>query len=1022
MRPEKLWMQAFGPFAERQFIDFSDLGNSPLFLINGATGAGKSTILDAICYALYGHTSGAEREAAQMRCDHAPQRLLTEVILEFGLGKRHYRIRRVPQQERPKARGEGLTQQQPEAQLWLLDGSEQGELLVPRSVNQANQRIRQLIGLDLAQFRQVMILPQGKFRELLLADSREREQIFSQLFQTRIYQRIEEQLKQRAAGIRQAVDQHRNQIKGILHSVDMHSTEELEAALKQLQPELDKAAQIRQTTQAQLERAGQEQKQAQALQLRLDDLQQKQRQLQDMQKQETTVQQWEKSLQLSRLAQQLQPLYQTWHQQQASLRELLEQQRIATERLEALREQEQNAQNALHQATQAHGKVSELRRQGVQLQQYLQLQQQMHQAESIRDAAADALHSAETALASAQAGIQQLVAEREALEQQIASAHQQLQATADLRLREAQARQQWQDRERLHDCREQISVLKQKRDYARQQQQQSRQAHEQARVQLRTLELQWRQGQAALLASQLQAAKPCPVCGSLEHPAPAHQQAATVPVTEEMLDQARQYEQRQQQSLNEQQQRCSALEKDLSLLCKTAAELEQQLGAFAHRSSQQMQQRFDELRQQVAALHRLQGRLAQWQQRQQQLGQSLEEQQQHTMRLQQQQQEAREELVAISSRVQQAAEQIPDQYRQGSQLQETSKALEKQIRFLEQSLSDAQDAHARQRSLLDKAQARLEALQEQRQEQEQQLGQVVQQWQSALAASPFADASEFSAALLDDARQQEMEQQIINYRQQRNTLQGVVEHLLTETQGQSSPDLAAIEHQLRQSAQAHSEADEQWRQLQARHEQLQRIRQKLQRADEKSASLEAEYAVFGTLSEVANGHTGQRISLQRFVLGVLLDDVLIQASQRLHLMSKGRYRLLRREHRSKGNRASGLELEVEDAYSGKTRPVATLSGGESFMAALSLALGLSDVVQAYAGGIRLDALFIDEGFGSLDQESLDLAVNALIELQSSGRMIGIISHVSELREQMALRLDVIATSRGSRVQMVGVPQ
>ncbi|MDH5518888.1 MAG: SMC family ATPase, partial [Gammaproteobacteria bacterium] len=184
------------------------------------------------------------------------------------------------------------------------------------------------------------------------------------------------------------------------------------------------------------------------------------------------------------------------------------------------------------------------------------------------------------------------------------------------------------------------------------------------------------------------------------------------------------------------------------------------------------------------------------------------------------------------------------------------------------------------------------------------------------------------------------------------------------------------------------------------------------------AALDAEYAVYGTLSEVATGQTGNKISLQRFVLGVLLEDVLIQASQRLNKMTNGRYQLVRKEDRAKGNKASGLELEVEDSYTGKTRSVATLSGGESFLAALSLALGLSDVVQAYSGGIKLDTLFIDEGFGSLDQDSLDLAITTLIDLQASGRTIGIISHVTELKEQMALRVDVVSSNVGSSIRTV----
>jgi exonuclease SbcC len=245
-----------------------------------------------------------------------------------------------------------------------------------------------------------------------------------------------------------------------------------------------------------------------------------------------------------------------------------------------------------------------------------------------------------------------------------------------------------------------------------------------------------------------------------------------------------------------------------------------------------------------------------------------------------------------------------------------------------------------------------------------------------------------------------------------------VSQLKSELSGQAPPDMIAIEQLLAEKTNLFKTTDETWRKLEERNNQLQGVKAKLAKASEKNTDLEAQYAIYGTLSDVAGGQTGNKISLQRFVLSVLLDDVLIQASARLNLMSKGRYQLVRKEDRSKGNKASGLDLEVEDGYSGKTRPVATLSGGESFMAALSLALGLSDVVQSYAGGIKLDTLFIDEGFGSLDPESLDLAIKTLIDLQANGRMIGIISHVSELKEQMALRLDVVSSRSGSTIRTI----
>ena len=184
------------------------------------------------------------------------------------------------------------------------------------------------------------------------------------------------------------------------------------------------------------------------------------------------------------------------------------------------------------------------------------------------------------------------------------------------------------------------------------------------------------------------------------------------------------------------------------------------------------------------------------------------------------------------------------------------------------------------------------------------------------------------------------------------------------------------------------------------------------------ADLDAKYRVVGTLADVACGLKGSKISLQRYILGVLLDDVLVQSTQRLMKMSDGRYELRRKLDPSKGNKASGLDLEVYDDYSGESRSVSTLSGGESFLAALSLALGLSDVVQAQTGGIQIDMLFVDEGFGTLDSEALELAVSTLVELQQSGRMVGVISHVSELKEQLDVRIDITKSQIGSSFSLV----
>ena len=273
-------------------------------------------------------------------------------------------------------------------------------------------------------------------------------------------------------------------------------------------------------------------------------------------------------------------------------------------------------------------------------------------------------------------------------------------------------------------------------------------------------------------------------------------------------------------------------------------------------------------------------------------------------------------------------------------------------------------------------------------------------------------------ALLPEAQLQQLAAEINQYQQDCVANQANLAQLHEKLQQQSKPELDNIAAQMSLLQTEQQQAEQGWQALQGRVTQLTQAQKQLNDADSQAKQLEDEYAIVGTLADVANGQTGNKVSLQRFVLSVLLDDVLLEASERLQLMSKGRYRLSRKEERAKGNKASGLELEVEDAYTSKVRPVATLSGGESFMAALSMALGLSDVVQAYAGGIKLDTLFIDEGFGSLDQDSLDLAVRTLMDLQSAGRMIGVISHVSEMKEQIGTRIDINKSAVGSEISIV----
>ena len=1018
MKPLKLSLQAFGPFACSEKIDFNQLGDNPLFLINGPTGAGKSSILDAICFALYGQTTGAEREPAQMRCDYAAAELLTEVTLDFSLGDKHYRIRRAPTQLRPKAKGEGSTTQQGEAQLWFLDGTPSGKLIVAKKVNQATAEIETLIGLNVEQFRQVMVLPQGKFRELLMADSKEREKIFGQLFQTQIYRRIEERLKAQAAGIRQAVEQHQNQIKGILQSAELSAEAEIDTGLLELQPQLEAAAQSKLTADAARSRTTRDRDQAVALSARFERLTLTQQDLTTKQREAPAIEAKTQSLRLSASAAKLKPLYDQRQQQLNDLAATESQLTQCTATLAQAQQQLVSAQLQSAEAERAHAGIDPIKRQQLELQQYQGGIEQLALANTEAAQRQRAASDCTTAKKVQQQTQQQQLDQQAKHERQLTELDTALEALAPTQIQLNNLQQQLNQRQELETLRNRHRALTTQQQSAVQQQTRRQQDWQTAQTAAKQLELYWHQGQAALLARELEPDQPCPVCGSETHPNPTSATQANALVTTEQLDSARQTEAAARDLLHAAKETLESRNRDLEESLNNGKKLSEAIGELANQSLTEVQAGFEQLQQ------RLRGLTAQQQARQtlvQQLAslkQSLATLAITLVSLDTQAEQATHRCVEARSRVSHIEQQLPEAYRDQTKLTHALQGLQAQINALEQARKRTQEAAANCRSEVDRLTSRRDTLIQQQQQQELQSQASNSAWKQAWNAGPFSAVEAFQQALLDEQQQQRLQSELDTYHSALNNLNGALALLQQELAGKTLPDLALIDAALTAATQAFTAADSHWQQLDKRYSQLLAVQQKLSRAHQTQAALEAQYAIFGTLSEVANGQTGDKISLQRFVLSVLLDDVLIQASQRLNTMSKGRYQLVRKSERAKGNKASGLELEVEDGYSGSTRGVATLSGGESFMAALALALGLSDVVQAYAGGIRLDTLFIDEGFGSLDPESLDLAIRTLIDLQASGRTIGIISHVTELKEQMALRLDVISDRQGSRVQMV----
>lgn len=1010
MKPIKLTMQAFGPFAQTETIEFDKLGTNPLFLINGPTGSGKTSILDAICFALYGETTGNERQGIQMRCDMAAPTLLTEVTLEFSLHGKSYRVIRSPEQEAPKARGEGMTVRKHTAALYEITDEEK---LITSKTTQVKTEVTNIIGLNETQFRQVMVLPQGKFRELLLATSKEREEIFGQLFQTDIYKKIEYALKDKASAISKAKDEFDNQIRGALQVAGVSSEVELTEQREALASQYESVQKQEQESLAQLNAVKTELQKAEALSNEFKKREQAEIALKQHLEQTDAVSSRQLQLDNANKASKVELPYVTLQNASKQTQELEQKVAKLSQDLTVANNAVKSKEGALQTAKEQAAQLPKLTEQQYQLEGMKGKLVEKSELEKAINAGLTQKSEFEVTLNKYIALKEKLTLEAQQGQKSLDQARVDVASIGSVEAEIKQQQRLMQDLQKLTGLNQELAKLDALTPSKQASVDQAKARYVELQRSADTLELSWHNAQAAVLAQRLQAGEMCPVCGSVEHPQPA--QFVGEEVTKEQVQRARNTEREGQVVLN---QLNNQLEQHNIAVGQYKQQIEQlsvELGQNASMDLSALQasiQQLNERLQQLSSINLVQ------------LEQSVNELNQRCVTGEGKINDLQNQMAANESTIKVNQEQLAKlsasldaKYSSLEVLEQDIVAIQKQIAELNATFEAAQN-HLQQAVLAKtNIESQLTTNQQWLNEALDRLNTAKTDWAQALQASAFEDEAQFLTSKVDEAEMLVWQQEIDAFKQTQIKLEQTLADLSSTLKDLVLPDLEELNVKLNSIQQSYVEARNQLDSTRSLFERLEKVRNDIATLHDKNTKLEDEYKVFGTLYDVASGKTGSRISLHRFVLGVLLDDVLIQASQRLSLMSKGRYILARKTEGFKGAAGRGLDLVVEDSYTGKTRDVATLSGGESFMAALALALGLSDVVQSYSGGIRLDTLFIDEGFGSLDPESLDLAIQTLVDLQQTGRMIGVISHVSELKEQMAQRIDVEPSRLGSTVSV-----
>jgi len=1017
MRPQKLTIQAFGPFAGKEEIDFSLLGSYPLFLINGQTGAGKSSILDAICFALYGQTTGKDRDATQMRCDHAQPDLLTEITLEFSLGSTSYKVSRTPTQQKPKARGEGTTKHQTEAKLWKLTNGEE-ELLIPKSASESTKHIEELTGLNAEQFRQVMVLPQGKFREFLMADSHQREEIFSKLFQTQIYKKVEFALKDQASGIKKAVTNLQNQVKGILQGADLNNEEDIESELKELTPNLKIKSDQKDIAAESLMKVEREIAAANAILSLFEQLDKDKVHLFELEEKKPEIEEKKELLDLGRKAKSINHINESLKTLQKSRnsqeQDLVIEKQLLTKAEESLEQAEKLKSNALNESK----KIDNLKEREIELNNLLPLVDKLKSAKKNKAILEEEYSISSKSLEDSSAKYEKTKSDVLQLESSLDKIRNELVSLPEKKVQLENIVNLGQQKKKIDDLERDLAEENIKLNKFEEEQKLALNEFENKVLAIKELELSWHNAQAAILAKELKKDEECPVCGSCEHPKPATLSNELVSVNKDAIDCEKEKLSNLQSRLNEKNISLAEIKSRISAVKKNIAELKSSLGERENISTKELRAQWSELDSEIKSLSIKKNTAEDGQTKLRLLREEISGLDKSLVTIRSNESEKKRLLIIADQEEKAFTENLPVEFRNIEVLQNEVSKVTGEISRINKLLENSEKEFSEARRILAEVSTRIEEKTKQLVLLNSDINSQESKWSEALNLNSFNNEEDYLKHLVNDSAIRLLESEIESYSKEVNGLVISLKKIEKQLENKERPDIVKLEEKRIQDKENFDILNLKWKELDNRFQQLEDVRTKLIKAHKDNEELNNEYKILGTLSEVANGQTGNKISLQRFVLSVLLDDVLVEASLRLQKMSKGRYSLIRKEDRAKGNKASGLELEVEDSYTGKSRSVATLSGGESFMSALSLALGLSDVVQAYAGGIKLDTLFIDEGFGSLDQESLDLAVNTLIDLQSSGRVVGIISHVSELKERMTSRIDVKSSLNGSEISVV----
>lgn len=1001
--PISLTLSAFGPYPDTITIDFESFQEDGLFLITGPTGSGKTMIFDAMIFALYGKTSGQIRQTDSLRCDRALNEISTFVEFSFSLHQQNYTIKR-----NPKYYLEGKkTPKQPSALLTLPDGK------MVEGIKEVNQKMISLLGVDDQQFKQICMIAQGEFTKLIMASSDEREKVLRELFHSETYQKLEEKLKVHLKVYQDKYDLLLNKRKDLMQELQVEDHQEYlskqtkliasqQKEYDDLKKDLDQKKQQLQLYRLQNQRL-----------IQLKDLKQ---QFQDLKKQENDYQELNKTVNTLKKAQETNYLYISYIKQQKKLQTLNLNQEDFLKQLKKLEKdyQEKKVQaNSLDYKQQTKEKLQN------QIQETKQLINQIYQYQNDYQN----LQTLKQQYRMLDEEHKLFLKKKEKFENGLQRDQERIQSEQQVQSKYELIKQQYvrlnEQKVKVHqlsDYYDQILKLNENKSDLQEDYTVVEKQVDHEKMQYNQMEKLYFRKQAGIFALQLKEDQPCPICGSLHHPHPA--QIEKEDITKEKLDQQAKKVKQQEHRLQDILQKILLYNQKKEMLVKQTKQLSSELNIQEELSKEIFIKELDHLSKDEKRMKKeyleLQDELKYIQKLKKSVALSLKDMSTYESKELKQAQS----LENIQVQIHQLSGKLDDSMRQYEigEVNKNYQQVQKKYRQLSLEIETIQQDYEKVKNKYLEIKTKISSLNQQIIQEQEIYDELDNKYHTALDA--FINEEEFLNLKTQINQISILEKKYQDYIISLKSLNEQIISLENEVKDSTYVDLSSLSETIKEVNQQLREKNDDLEKLKIDYSLKEKMIKDIQKINQQLKKDEDTYQRYLDLYNLASGKNNARVSIERYVLATYFENMLIYANVIMKQLSQGRYQLLRKDDAGKGRSQQGLELDVFDQESGNIRSIKTLSGGESFKAALSLALGLSRMVQDYAGGIELNTLFIDEGFGSLDSQSLDQAMNCLMELHHENKLIGIISHVSDLKDRIERQLVVERKQKQSVIQMI----